>query len=402
MLKLVLGSPPRGDDYFGREALIETLWSRLERDNVLLAAPRRFGKTGAMFRLLDEPRTPYRPLYIDVEHLDSAGDFMVELLATLQQDRHFARAISLLWEETKQFGRGLRDLTSQVQLGSLKVHLREHTDVSRQWRAYGERVMEALSEQGPRLLLLLDELPIMIHQMAQKNPQEVEQFLRWFRAARLAPGTKPRFLVGGSINLISTLDGLGLVDTVNDLAQERLDPFDPDTARRFIRAVFDSQGVELKRGVAKTVLTLLGTPIPYLLSVLLGSVLDRHRTAGAPVTPKLVETVFASDLLSGASPFFRHYYSRLQDYYTPDEARAAKAVLDLLSRADAPVKQNTLYPLFLKACGLQPTPDHHEAFQRLIQKLENDFYVSVSENTCAFANRAIQLWWKNNYGFQGA
>ena len=37
MLKLVLGSPPRGVDYFGREALIERLWSRLERDNVLLA-----------------------------------------------------------------------------------------------------------------------------------------------------------------------------------------------------------------------------------------------------------------------------------------------------------------------------------------------------------------------------
>ena len=38
MLELVVGSTPRGVDYFGREDLIESLWERLRKDNVLLAA----------------------------------------------------------------------------------------------------------------------------------------------------------------------------------------------------------------------------------------------------------------------------------------------------------------------------------------------------------------------------
>lgn len=48
MRELNVGGVPRGEDYFGREDLIENLWARLKRDNVLLVAPRRFGKTGAI------------------------------------------------------------------------------------------------------------------------------------------------------------------------------------------------------------------------------------------------------------------------------------------------------------------------------------------------------------------
>jgi len=40
MPNLVIGSPPRGEDYFGQEALIENLWAKLKHDNVLLVAPR--------------------------------------------------------------------------------------------------------------------------------------------------------------------------------------------------------------------------------------------------------------------------------------------------------------------------------------------------------------------------
>ncbi len=81
MPELVIGTPPRGEDFFGQENLIEKIWSHLEKDNVLLVAPRRFGKTGAMYRLLDYPRDEYIPIYINVEYTSSAADFMIELIA---------------------------------------------------------------------------------------------------------------------------------------------------------------------------------------------------------------------------------------------------------------------------------------------------------------------------------
>jgi hypothetical protein len=44
----IIGYVPSGEDYFGQEHLIESLWNRLEKNNILLTAPRRFGKTAAL------------------------------------------------------------------------------------------------------------------------------------------------------------------------------------------------------------------------------------------------------------------------------------------------------------------------------------------------------------------
>ena len=277
MPKLVIGSVPRRDDYFGREGLIETLWSRLSTGNVLLVAPRRFGKTGAMYRLLDDPREPFRPIYVDVSHITSAANFMVELIAMLLRDRHFARVVRSLLSETKEFGKYLRSLPESIDVGAFKVELRERSDVPAHWLSYGERVVSLLGRDEPALLLMLDEFPIMIERIMDRNEDEAREFLRWFRSARLAPDTKTRFVIGGSINLVPTLDRFGLVDTVNDLAIVRIEPFDSDTAARFVKEVFDGQGVLLSPEVARTIHALVGEPIPYLLAVLLTAIFDRVR-----------------------------------------------------------------------------------------------------------------------------
>lgn len=401
-VNLVTGSVPRGSDYFGREHLIDQIWQRLATDNVLLLAPRRFGKTGAMFRLLDAPRDPFRPLYMDVEHLESPADFVIELLAALRHDDHFARTVNALWEETKEVGRYLRGLTSRIDLGSLKVYLREQTDLAKNWRSYGDRAVRLLAREHPRLLLLVDEFPIMVHQIAQRDTGELTRFLRWFRAARIAPDTQTRFLIGGSTNLVSALDAIGLVDTVNDFVVQQVEPFDSSTAERFVREALEAQGVQLSRDVRERMVSVVGTAIPYLLSLLLALLLDRYRKWGAPITVDTVQEVFETELLGGATPFFCHYYSRLQQYYPGDEARQAKAILGVLSRSDSPVRKDTLYQLYLKCAALEHTASNTEQFQRLMQKLENDFYVAGIDDAYRFSNRAIQLWWKNNYGFQNA
>ncbi|MEW5804052.1 MAG: hypothetical protein AB1847_18300 [bacterium] len=56
------------------------------------------------------------------------------------------------------------------------------------------------------------------------------------------------------------------MDTVNDFCIARLKPFDSTTASRYIEAVFSSRQIELKHEVRDTILELVGTPIPYLLS----------------------------------------------------------------------------------------------------------------------------------------
>lgn len=403
MPELIVGSPPRGEDYFGQEELIENIWSILEHDNVLLVAPRRFGKTGAMYRLLDKPREPFRPLYMDVEHIEFAADFMVELIANLIRDKHFARVVDSLWKGTKGFGQFLRNLPSSIELGGVKVELRENTDISQNWLSYGERIMSLLAKDGPPLLLLIDEFAVMLNNIAMVNHTEVKQLLRWFRAARIAPKTQTRFVIGGSINLISTLDSFGLVDTVNDLSILRLKPFNLKTAKQFIVAIFASRNIKASLAIVDTILELVGAPIPYLLAILLSSIFERQRATNRAISKEMVHAAFVEDLLGGAaSSFFIQYRSRLDRYYPGLEGQAAKAILRVLSRAEGPVRRDMLYQIYLASGNLQTSAKVQEDFMQLMYKLDNDFYVIAQNDTYEFFSRVIKFWWKSHYGFQGA
>jgi len=355
-----------------------------------------------MYKLLDKPRPPYRPLYMDVEHIETAADFLVELIAHLIRDRHFSQVIDKVWQGAKGFGQFLQNLPASIELGGVKVELRDNTDISKNWQSYGERVMSLVAKEGPPLLLLIDEFAIMINNIAMEHEDEAQQLLRWFREVRIAPDTQTRFVIGGSINLVSTLDAHGWVDTVNDLAIVRLKPFDPTTARDFIEAILNSRNIKPTPEIVGTLIELVGAPIPYLLAVLLSSILERARATNSELSKEMIMQSFEEDLLGGdASAFFTQYRSRLDRYYPGSEARAAKAILATLSKAQGAIDQNRLYHVYLSTPSLAIGSETNEDFLQLMYKLENDFYVVGNNDGYEFFSRVIKLWWKSHYGFQG-
>ena len=77
MGKNVVGPPARGDDFYGRENLIELIWEKLESNYILLAAPRRFGKTSVMLNILDEPRNSFHIIHIDRAAFQAVSSYQV-------------------------------------------------------------------------------------------------------------------------------------------------------------------------------------------------------------------------------------------------------------------------------------------------------------------------------------
>ncbi len=55
MVENRVGPPVRGQEFYGREAFVKLVSDKLKAGQVKLAAPRRFGKTRVMYRLMDEP-----------------------------------------------------------------------------------------------------------------------------------------------------------------------------------------------------------------------------------------------------------------------------------------------------------------------------------------------------------
>lgn len=84
-----VGAPVRGTDFYGRDALVELVWNKLKTGNILLAAPRRFGKTSVMYRLIDEPRFDFKVVHADLEHMTEPA----ELISQLTVQRFSSRKI---------------------------------------------------------------------------------------------------------------------------------------------------------------------------------------------------------------------------------------------------------------------------------------------------------------------
>ena len=55
---------------------IDHLWKLLEGNNVLLLAPRRFGKSGVMRHILLKPQADFLPLSFELEDVDSPEEFV--------------------------------------------------------------------------------------------------------------------------------------------------------------------------------------------------------------------------------------------------------------------------------------------------------------------------------------
>jgi hypothetical protein len=83
MINNLVGPPVRLDDFYGRDSFVELVWEKLAAGNVLLAAPRRFGKTSVMYRLMDRPREGYTFVHADLEHMAQPAELITVLAVQL-------------------------------------------------------------------------------------------------------------------------------------------------------------------------------------------------------------------------------------------------------------------------------------------------------------------------------
>jgi hypothetical protein len=77
MTRNIVGAVVRGDDFFGRESFVSRVWEVLNTSNVLLAGPRRFGKTSVMYNILDFPKPGSRVVHVDLEPVKEPAEFIV-------------------------------------------------------------------------------------------------------------------------------------------------------------------------------------------------------------------------------------------------------------------------------------------------------------------------------------
>lgn len=400
MTNNVIGAPVRGSDFYGRDQFVKLVWRQLRHGSILLAAPRRFGKTSVMYRLMDNPQGEYKIVHADLEHLADPGDFMLELIVQLSKDSRIGRLLESITVFSKELLNGLRETVDEVELFDVKLKLREQ--LRPQWQEIGRQVFLRVGQAGHPVLFILDELPMMIDRMVrlEDKREQARALLNWLRALRQSPElSNVRFLIAGSIGIEAVLNNLGEIRTINDFQALKLEPFSPGIANAFLQELARTEQVPLPEEGRKKILDLVGIFVPYFLQILFSEVAKAHWLTGEAITVEEIDRIYRSKVLGvDCKTYFDHYYGRLRDYYTPHQERAVKRLLRELARRGA-MSRDACFGLYSEIFAEHADV---EEFNTAITNLENDFYLCYNADTgqYEFACKLLRDWWLRHYALE--
>lgn len=395
-----VGAPVRGTDFYGRAPLVELIWQKLRNGNILLAAPRRFGKTSVMYRLIDEPHFDFKVVHADLEHMIEPAELISQLAVQLAKDTRLTRIANSLSYFPKTLWTRFKQTFSEVDLLKVKVKLREQ--LRPHWQESGEELFKRIADSENMILFVLDEFPMMIDRMARsaKHREEARTMLRWLRALRQSPTTRNvRFLIAGSIGIGHVLNQLGEISAINDFEQVRLEPFPPKMAMGLLAELERSERITLSDPCKRKMLKLIGTHVPYFIQIIFSETAKAHAQGGEPITPKRIEKIYRDKVLGvDCKTYFDHYYGRLRDYYQPQEEKAIKRILRELAVVGH-LTRDACNQFYRENLGGR---SNIEEFNRLMTDLENDFYIrfDATSRQYEFASKLLRDWWLRHYGLE--
>ncbi|RLS69613.1 MAG: hypothetical protein DWI00_16000, partial [Planctomycetota bacterium] len=206
---------------YGRDALIEMLWDRLDSQSILINAERRIGKTQILRKMLLEPRSPWKPVFRDLEKIHSAQEFAELVYDDVQQ--FLGKA-----EKARNFIRRLLE-ENETDYVSLKA---------RTWKQLLTSAVEDLmkARQQQRLVFFWDEVPYMLESIRKNDgPALAAEVLDTVRSLRIEQSAF-RVIFTGSIGLhhvLNRLSAAGIPTSAkNDMFQVTVTPLAPVDAER--------------------------------------------------------------------------------------------------------------------------------------------------------------------------
>lgn len=412
MIKEIVGPIPRDENFYDREDLIEDMWGIAKEHDTFLIGPRRFGKSGILCKMYDEPKEGFKVIFIDCEKLEDPYEFITALLVEVLKNRNLrlkikdcAHSIPLMPEII--FNK-VKNNISEIELSEIKIGLRE--SIEKHWKEESVQCIKELdklvNEYDEKILFLLDEFPSLLKHMIDSGEYpETKLFLEWFRALRLDLNlTNTRFIIAGSRNIYtvyrnipnlllekgviekSELTYFSLHQVFIDFRKILIEPFDEGTAKEFIKELFTSNQMTVENNIIDQILNLIGSPVPYFIQLLIS---ETKRYNDGNLTPEIIEDIYNERILGPTCRFYFEYYEdRLKEYDSISE-KGAKVIITELSKAGSLTK-NELYDIFV----LATKSGESSKFDELMNDLEMDFYIKFdAKNKYLFLSKILSDWW---------
>ncbi|MBF0162269.1 MAG: ATP-binding protein [Magnetococcales bacterium] len=383
-MRITVGNPVEGENFYGREREMGQLWERLANDHVLMLAPRRIGKTSLLKRLRDTGEAHK----VSVVVCSFAG-------CNAESDciKKIVEALSAHTAISKTAG-GLKDIFSRVKsvkVGSVAVDL--HEAEREPWRAEGEALDRLLKKCDHSVLICVDELPIFVLEMLKNNDVgRARSFLNWFRDLRQQHTRHVKWILAGSIGLDTVAKRFRMGDTINDLSLYPIGAFTEDVAQGLLEKLASSNNCIITQEVCLYIIKRVGWPAPYYLQVMFRTIKDNLQGQRNTIEKKDVDNAFEELMSPAHKNYFDYWRQRLADELGSPQDGWAILLLNALCQDPTGSTKESLAQVLSQRVADPDAKD--EQLNYVLDVLESDGYITVVDGRYRFRMVLLQEYWK--------
>ena len=391
-----IGKVPKGEDFFPRPDISNRLWNIVESGHhVLLLAPRRFGKSGVLYDMEDNPKSGWHVKTLMLQDADKPSDLVSLILSILLADEAFRKR----WESVKDIPKKIINFTQE---NLKKINLSEagiefSQKIKDYWEGVGKTIIELSKCSEKKILINMDEFPAMVENMvlSKMEPTEIRKFLEWLRKFRTEQSTIIT-IACGSTGLDTIFSQYKFEpDLINDYKREPIPPLNDQEAREFIKERFKDYKVKINNEdeVTNTILELNQPPIPYFLQLLIFELsMEQEFKKGNQKKEKIEDVYHLSIIQKPKQEFITAFKERIEKRYK-DLANVAYSILKHLTHKESSSRLE-LFEIYKQSAKSEPSELDFDSF---MIDLHNDFYIKRDQSTNSYYIflSVFKDWWKH-------
>jgi len=379
--KIIIGPTATGDYYYPRPQIEANIWDEIQKgSHVLLAAPRRVGKSSVMQAMLKNCPSDTRCVFKNIQGVQSESEFyrqffelILQCLSKFENDKHW---LSNLFQHLN-----IEEITLEgVKFGEKKPS--EYAEEINQ-------ILPKIGQQQLKIVLLLDELPEVLNNLHKKGRrEEASSILDRLRQWRQSPDIRNHFslVLAGSVgihHIVKALDGR--TADINDFSIMPFEALTRNEAGDYIAWATKDCTVQYDEHLLSYLLTKINYFIPYFINLMLDEINKAARKASHS-SLEFASIDAAFEKIVRNNDHFREWKNRLFEYFAREESAFLNETLVYIAHRHA-INRRQLHDLALKH-GKKDT------YMELIRGLEHDGYVVELEGDFIFVSPFLQAFWK--------
>ena len=377
-IKLKIGSPVVGEDFFGREVELRKAESLIRDNNLMLAAPRRVGKTSFARKLTDTLSSKgWNTIFIDLEEITSIDHFFNAFYGELVKLPE-TKAVEKVKAKMKKWLSGVELSTTGLPVkATVKMESSDNNDF--------KDLADILNTLDKHTLVVFDELTVLLKSLSDKNDNEqaVRMFLNQFRAMRSATSEKCSWLICSSVGVRNFTTQHNLSDTINDVADFELGAFSDEEATKFVSTLAESIGIEANAKIKRYILDKIGWNIPFFIQLLLSRLPVRE------ITKADVDDAYGHLLQTGS---FDTWHERLNIEYGNNKDVAKLILKYLCVNVDGKTRDEIYNHIYAKMPSFED-----DEMGLLLRALMTDGYLVRDGEQYKFRSPLLRDYWKETY-----